>query len=269
MCRGAGFDSIKTNDMLCLHAVPEGYCSYIHTPDGKVGRNMDFYPAKALGDLSIVFVNRLHKYHYLHFGWPGFLGCVTAINENGIMGSILLNESERYHHDGYPVMLRLEKIMRNAATLDDCLKMMDEPTGSPHYIVFSQGKSAILTYHTDIGLKVEYHHGEQSGNLTITNKLRNEKLWLDPRRKKMKKLLDQCHQKPTMDDVTQIMASVAIPGINSQVMYKDGDDMYFGVGTSLREASLSNLWKFNYIEVLQGRYHGEFVNKIQLKNGRY
>jgi hypothetical protein len=94
------------------------------------GRNWDFPPIANLHEMSLVIVCRPKgKHAFASVGFPGMLGCVSAINDAGL--ALAVNEiteanddSPRFDPSGTPMVLAFRRVIEECATVEEAEKLL-------------------------------------------------------------------------------------------------------------------------------------------------
>ncbi|WP_372371120.1 C45 family autoproteolytic acyltransferase/hydolase [Candidatus Uabimicrobium sp. HlEnr_7] len=91
-----------------------------------LARNMDFWPERELARNTFKITKRKNgEFINSCAGWPGALGVVTGLSGKGF--AFALNavwSSERLRKTGYPVLLFLRKVLDNANSYEEAVKML-------------------------------------------------------------------------------------------------------------------------------------------------
>lgn len=115
-------------------AISQFGCSTIAlaTPDGPVlARNMDWPPEDLVAQASFaIFYQHNGDGGHINLGWPGAIGVVTGMSRTVDRGfALALNavvSPERVSRTGYPVMLHLRRVLEDAESFDEALKLLCE-----------------------------------------------------------------------------------------------------------------------------------------------
>ena len=114
-------------------------CSTLYVAPGRsatgtplLGRNFDFPTLGALHEYSLVTVYRLTgKRAFVSVGFPGLIGCVSAMNDAGLCLAVLdvqksADGSPPFDLTGTPLPLTFRRIMEECLTVADAEKMLRE-----------------------------------------------------------------------------------------------------------------------------------------------
>jgi len=105
----------------------EGACTFLSYPLEKswiVGRSFDFEGGRIFDEEKVVkWVYPETGFKYVSVIWTGMVGAVTGVNEKGIFVSINAAGSREVNLQGLPATLLLTKVLQEAATLEDALKI--------------------------------------------------------------------------------------------------------------------------------------------------
>jgi len=105
-------------------------CTVAAVPHGKnwiVGRNFDFEGGRIFDEEKIVkWVFPDQGLAHVSVIWAGMVGAVTGVNEKGLYASINAAGSKGYRRLGTPSTLVLYRILREAASVDEAVKILGE-----------------------------------------------------------------------------------------------------------------------------------------------
>ena len=110
-------------------------CTVVAVPKGDtwiVGRNFDFEGGRIFDSEKIVkwvYPDRGHA--FMSVIWAGMVGAVTGVNDKGLYVSINAGGSADFARVGMPSTLVLAKVLQEAASVDEALKVLRE---SPMFI---------------------------------------------------------------------------------------------------------------------------------------
>ena len=222
----------------------------------RVARNMDFFPAKALGPSTVLEIVRRTGYRaYAAITWPGSASVISGMNDAGVVACILLNAEGPDLPGAEPVGLRLARIMQNAPDLATAIATFSEaPVGSSHYVLLADAHTSAVVWHDVDGV----HRDDPSGDwLTATNGVRTAHQPADVR--------GLCLQQACQDALTaaapkvdaawmrQVLTASYMPGINAQAMVFTPATLSveLAVGTGIHPAAKSTWWRINLAEVFR------------------
>ncbi len=113
------------------------------TADGRLlhGRILDYMTSAGLQDAALVVVEIPEKgIPFLNAGFAGFLGSVTGLNAMGVAVGEMGGRGEG-NWDGMPMAFLVRKVLEEAGTLEDALRIFREtPRTCEYYYVVSDGK---------------------------------------------------------------------------------------------------------------------------------
>ncbi len=105
----------------------EGACTFLSYPLEKswiIGRSFDFEGGRIFDEEKVVkWVYPETGFKYVSVIWTGMVGAVSGVNEKGIFVSINAAGSREVNLQGLPATLLLTKVLKEAATLEDALKI--------------------------------------------------------------------------------------------------------------------------------------------------
>lgn len=111
----------------------EGACTFVSFPLNShwiVGRTFDFEGGRIFDDEKVIkWVYPDNGFKYVSVIWTGMVGAVSGVNEKGIYVSINAAGSREVNLRGLPSTLILTKVLQEAGTLEDALKIFrDTPS---------------------------------------------------------------------------------------------------------------------------------------------
>lgn len=160
--------------LLRANATIETMCSaVVHVPSATVARNMDFFPADALGPATLVQVVREPgRRTYAAVGWPAMAGVISGINDAGLSACILLNWKGGDPAPGEPLAFRVRAILQDCADVEAGIAAMRAaPVGSGHYVLLVDARTAAVAWWAPDGPQVDRPSPE--GWLVASNWIRN------------------------------------------------------------------------------------------------
>lgn len=164
---------VAEGSLIAANVLTDTQCSALVSPplDGRplmVARNMDFFPAAALGPGTVVMALRPAGRHaFVNVGWPGLAGVVSGMNDAGLTACVLLNHQGRARGDGMPVLFALRTLLEDCGTLDQALAVLAAtPVASPHYILLADPRSSAVAWHDRDGF---HSHRPEAGWLACSN----------------------------------------------------------------------------------------------------
>lgn len=135
--------------LLRANATIETMCSaVVHVPSAMVARNMDFFPADALGPATLVqLVREPGRRSYAAVGWPAMAGVISGINDAGLSACILLNWKGGDPAPGEPLAFRVRAILQDCADVEAGIAAMRAaPVGSRHYVLLADARTAAVAW---------------------------------------------------------------------------------------------------------------------------
>lgn len=215
----------------------------------RVARNMDFFPAKALGPGSVLEIVRLTgKRPYAAITWPGSAAVISGMNDAGLVACILLNHSGPDLPGGEPVGLRLASILQHDADVTSAVaRFAASPVASSHYVLLADATTATLVWCETDGL---HRDDPVNGWLTATNGVRREHQPHDARGF----CLRDCIASATHPDdawMRQVLSASYMSAINAQAMVftPATRSLDLAVGTGPHPAALAPWWHVSLAEV--------------------
>lgn len=132
--RQVAYHGIHEIGQLFVDLAPLGaactFVSYPYRGNWFVGRTFDFEGGRIFDEEKVVkWVYPESGYKFVSVIWTGMVGAVSAVNEKGIYVSINAAGSSDVNVRGLPSTLLVSKVMREAATLEEALKIFrDTPS---------------------------------------------------------------------------------------------------------------------------------------------
>jgi hypothetical protein len=166
LAAAAGVDG---EDLCATNVVVDAYCSaLVHAPEGasgggraagarplRVARNMDFFPAEAIGPNTVVTVVRPAGRHaFVNIGWPGYAGVVSGMNVHGLVACILLRHGSKAPPacaGAPPMACRVRTVLERCASVEEAVALHREPVASGHYVLLADARTAVVAWHADDG----------------------------------------------------------------------------------------------------------------------
>lgn len=120
MGRNLDFPSLEIADQVNIVVVYEGVDGQASMVDGRADNVIDHEPSTID-----------HRHGFASVTWPGFLGCLTGINQHGLSLSMMLvyGHSRREHLEGQPFPLVYRRVMQECATLPEAEALLAQ---KPH-----------------------------------------------------------------------------------------------------------------------------------------
>ena len=85
-----------------------------------IGRNFDFYVGDAFAKQREILICRPDSgYKFVNITWPGFIGCVSGMNEKGITVTLYAAPTEVPSATASPIAIVAREILQYAATIDE------------------------------------------------------------------------------------------------------------------------------------------------------
>lgn len=220
LATGAG---LSINDLLAANALVDTQCSaLVHDADHAqpllVARNMDFFPARVLGPATMVSVVRGAGPHaYANIGWPGGIGVVSGMNDQGLVACILLNKHGPRLPGGEPLQLRVRALLANESDVEHAVQRFAAASvGSSHYVLLADSHTACIVWQEPDGL---HRDNLTNGWLAASNGLRKDAQPQDDRGLCLRHLAES-QPISTADEswMRQVLTASYMPTINTQAM---------------------------------------------------
>lgn len=237
---------IAEGTLLAANILTDTQCSALVAPagDGRplmVARNMDFFPAGALGPGTVVMVLRPAGRHaFASVGWPGLAGVVSGMNDAGLTACVLLNHHGQGRGEGVPVLFALRALLEDCATLDEALAALEAaPVASAHYCLLADAQGAALAWHDRGGF---HCHRPEAGWLACSNGERTaDGLPDDDRGLRLRALARSAEAaRPDAPWMRRTLTATYLAGINAQAMLfvPASRRLELATGTGLHPAAL-------------------------------
>ncbi len=141
----------------------DNQCSALVSPPSalqplRVARNLDFFPASAVGGRTLLSIVRPAGRHaFASVGWPGGVGVVSGMNDAGVTACILLNHGDPHRGPGQPVCFRVREILERCASVDEAVACFAAtPVASSQYVVIADAGSAVVVWQGADGVHVDH-----------------------------------------------------------------------------------------------------------------
>jgi hypothetical protein len=182
-----------------------------------IGRNLDFFPAAALGTMTMVaLLRRSGALPIVSIAWPGYTGVLSGMNGAGICACVLLNMATSAPTAGEPIAYRTRTILEHATTLEQAIAAFSEgPVASSHYLLLADEEHAVLLWQESGGVQ---RHDLRAGWLIGSNGARDATgAAIDDRGRYLHR---RCQQSGPIDAawIRATMGGCYLPGINAQAM---------------------------------------------------
>lgn len=136
LARAAG---INQDELFAVNVLPDIYrsmaCSSLivlpeRSASGKIlfGRNLDFFSPRQLYRYSILKIYDCEgkRHRVASIGFPGFVGCLTAMNDAGLCLAVhevhfTNDESPIYNPEGIPYSMVMRQVMENCSTVEEAI----------------------------------------------------------------------------------------------------------------------------------------------------
>jgi len=245
----AAVAGLEHEDLMAANVTVDAYCSALvrgpsadfalERSDGRrlmtgrplrVARNMDFFPAEAIGPSTVMTVLRPAGRHaFVSVGWPGYAGVVSGMNVHGLVGCILLRHGsippaypKNHGIPAPPMACRVRQVLETCATVEEALAEFSRPVASGHYLLLADATTAAVAWHDrDLGMQVHHLH---RGWLCCDNAPRHPNgLALGERAALLGRLAMGCTAQKSGDQgdaawMRQSLSAVYQNGINAQAM---------------------------------------------------
>lgn len=189
MAKKAG---LSRDELLAVNALPDMYrdfaCSSLlvlpqRSATGKMlfGRNLDFFSPRQLYRYTIIKVYNQpgKKYRFASVGFPGFIGCLTGMNEAGLCLAVhevhlTADGSPMFAPQGMPYAMLLRQIMERCATVDEAISLLRSARRTTLLnIALCDTKQAVVAEITPRQVEVR---GAEAGLCACTNHFRTPSL---------------------------------------------------------------------------------------------
>lgn len=183
---------LSPEELLALNALPDMYrnfacSSLIVLPERSTtgtmlfGRNLDFFSPRQLYRYTIIKVYEQpgKRYRFASVGFPGFIGCLSGMNEAGLCLAVhevhlTADGSPMFSPHGMPYALLLRRIMEECGTVDEAIAMLKaSPRTTLLNIALCDTRRAAVAEITP--RRVEVRHPE-NGICVCTNHFRTPSL---------------------------------------------------------------------------------------------
>jgi len=183
---------VSLDELLAVNALPDMYrdlacSSLVVLPERSVtgtmlfGRNLDFFSPRQLYRYTIVKVydQSGKRYRFASVGFPGFIGCLSGMNEAGLCLAVhevhLTGDgTPMFSPHGMPYAMLLRRIMEQCATVDEAVAVLrSSPRTTLLNIVLCDRRKASVAEITPKSVEVRY---AEDGLLACTNHFRTARL---------------------------------------------------------------------------------------------
>lgn len=179
-----------------------------HTADGKllIGRNFDFYAGDAFSEEKVVaFIAPDRGYKHAMVTWPGMVGAVSGMNEQGLTVTINAGKSSIPHLAKTPISLLTREILQYAGNIEEAIYIarQREVFVSESIMVGSaaDGKAVLIEVSPhNIGV---YMVPNTADALVCANHFQSEPYQSDGRNLRQ---LEESHSKYRFDRMNELMA---------------------------------------------------------------
>jgi len=212
---------VPEDKLLAANALVDTQCSALVAPatadrPQRIARNMDFFPAEALGKGTVLIrFAPVGRHALVSIGWPGTAGVVSGINDVGLTACILLNHNGESRTGGEPILLRIRTLLETCATVDEAVAAFAaSPVASGHYVLLADGTTSAVTWQEPDGV---HRHDPAAGWLACSNGERNQHgTAADERGTTLQALVG--HGEPDPAWMRQSLTTTYLKGINAQAM---------------------------------------------------
>jgi hypothetical protein len=181
----------------------------------RLARNMDYFPASVLGPGTIVTTWRTPGRHVVTgIGWPGYVGVISGMNENGLCATVLQNG--RWHGDvGTPLPFRVREVLEQATTVEEAVAIFRRtPVASDHFIVLADARNAAVVWYDGT-----FHRRDPvNGVLTCSNGRPDAAGEQHDRRTRKLCALRDAGRIGSEGELKEALKAVYLRGINAQAM---------------------------------------------------
>ena len=186
----------------------------------RVARNMDFFPAGALGPTTILVVRKPQGRHaFAAVSWAGYGGVITGMNDAGVTVAILQNRGSRKKvRVGMPIAFRARQVLENAGTLAEAAACFQAtPVASSHFLLIADAKDACVLWQDAAG--TFHRRNADNGWLAWSNGRPDVAArQSDARAKKLAEAIAAAPESVTDAWLKEVITSVRLKAINAQVM---------------------------------------------------
>jgi hypothetical protein len=206
----------------------------------RLARNMDFFPAKALGPGTVLSIVRETGCRpYASIGWPGSVSVISGMNDAGLVACILLNHGGPTLPGAEPLGLRVAEILAQAGTVEEAVeRFAARPVASSHYVLLADPTSATVVWQERDGL----HRDRPTGGwLAASNGPRRTGC---PDDERGQCLLALTRVTPTRERMRQVLTASYMPALNAQAMVFEPATLSLdlAVGTGTHPAAKNGWW---------------------------
>ena len=211
---------VNADQLIAANALVDTQCSALVAPatadrPQRIARNMDFFPATALGAEGTVLLawSATGAHRVVSVGWPGTVGVVSGMNDAGLTACILLNHEGEERRGGEPILLRIRTMLEACATVDEAVATFAaSPVASGHYVLVADGATSAVIWQTAEGVQ---RNDARDGWLSCSNGARKDGLAIDERGSALGARFG-CNADPLM--MRQSLSATYLTGINAQSM---------------------------------------------------
>jgi len=183
---------VSLDELLAVNALPDMYrdlacSSLVVLPERSAtgtllfGRNLDFFSPRQLYRYTIVKVYDQpgKRYRFVSVGFPGFIGCLSGMNEAGLCLAVhevhLTGDgAPMFCPQGMPYAMLLRRIMEQCGTVDEATALLrSSPRTTLLNIVLCDRQKAAVAEITPKSVEVRY---AENGLLACTNHFRTARL---------------------------------------------------------------------------------------------
>ncbi|MGB9689637.1 C45 family autoproteolytic acyltransferase/hydolase [Thermogutta sp.] len=183
---------VSPDELLAVNALPDMYrdlacSSLVVLPERSAtgtmlfGRNLDFFSPRQLYRYTIVKVYDQpgKRYRFASVGFPGFIGCLSGMNEMGLCLAVhevrtTADRAPMFSPQGMPYAMLLRRIMEQCARVDEAIELLrSSPRTTLLNIVLCDRQKAAVAEITPRSVEVRY---AEDGLLACTNHFRTPRL---------------------------------------------------------------------------------------------
>lgn len=136
--------NLSRDELFTVNVLPDLYrnisCSSLivlpeRSASGKMvfGRNLDFFSPRKLYRFTVVkvYYPEGKRHRFVSIGFPGFVGCLTGMNDAGLCLAVhevhlSADRSPIYSPEGVPYSMMLRRVMENCSTVEEAVELLKQ-----------------------------------------------------------------------------------------------------------------------------------------------